>query len=394
MLYYSDAQTMVASRVLERLAKYYDRDDIEEIVMNRPEEVWVKSRGGPWTPEAAHDLTYEYIADRVCPVLANINGTPFDQNDIPIVACDVPDREMRFQCIVGNNVRYDGGDRRGVALSIRSLSANTAIDFSSYGLVPGIRNRTVSVFDGFDAAAGDLDLICRTVEAGLSILISGPTSSGKTTFANRVLQLIDHRFRIITVEDARELKLLQPNRVHLIVPRHRSANHVSHNEIIDSLMRLSPDYVVLGELSTSNAASTFSLMGKGHPVMSTVHAGSPDEAMKAFANNMMTNGSLQGIQSIYDALRPQIGCIVQLTKQRRVSDIVFPAREVMLLNNAARSEQIERLRRAGLLHVATGSEGGEESRVSSGSSTSSASSAPQLSPSDTPSDNGPLATGE
>lgn len=326
MLYSDNASNMIALRVLDRLKAYYASQDVEEVVMNRPEQIWVKPKRRDWTALAAPELTYDYIAHRVCPVLANINGAQFSEGDIPIVACELPGLPYRFQCVVGNNVRYDEGDRRGVALAIRSLLKGTDITFENYGLIKGAKSKnTNEVFDGFSLESDDMQLILSAIEAGMSILVSGPTSSGKTTFVNQVIAQIDPKLRIISVEDARELRISQPNRVHFVVPRHRGSNHIGYNEIIDALMRLTPDYVICGEVSVSNAAALYSLMGKGHPIMSTVHAASPDEAMQAFANNMMTSGIAQDSRVIIDNLEQQVGCIVQLTKRRQVARIAFPA---------------------------------------------------------------------
>jgi len=323
----------IARRILSRLAVYYEREGLEELVINQPEEVWIKMRRGPWETIAAPELTYDHLR-RVCTVLANINSAKFSETDIPVVSCELPGAPYRFQAIIGPNVRYRLDDRRGVAMAIRALTADTSIDFSSYGLLKGA-NLPGSRALGLDFGMSD-DHIQRIVDVigrHESVVISGATSTGKTTFTNKIIGLLPDDDRVITVEDARELTVPHPNRVHLMVPRNRSANSVTYATIIDSLMRLTPDWIVCGELSIDNAQPIYATMGKGHPVITTVHAGSPGEAVAAFANNMSL-GSGKGAPlsgtDLVRSIRAQIGCIIQLERRngaRQVVDIAFPSLE-------------------------------------------------------------------
>lgn len=324
----------VAKRILTKLRAYYGRDNLEEVVINRPGEVWIKHRREDWQVVDAPELTYEHLR-RVCSTLANINNAKFDENDIPVVSCELPGAPFRFQAIMGPNVRYSLDDREGVAIAIRALTADTSIGFGSYGLskgahLPGAKQGGV---DDFGMTDDHVQHILDVINRHESIVISGATSTGKTTFTNKVIELLGRGERVITVEDARELTVPHPNRVHLMVPRNRGTNNVTYGTIIDSLMRLTPDWIICGELSVDNAQPVYATMGKGHPIITTVHAGSPNEAVAAFANNMSLgsgkNAPLSGIE-LTKSIRRQIGCIIQLERRegrRQVVDIVFPSRE-------------------------------------------------------------------
>lgn len=323
----------IARKVLRKLSVYYERDGIEEVVINQPGEVWTKMRRHDWEAHEAPEIDYIYMK-RVCSVLANINGALFSENDLPVVSCELPGAPFRFQAIIGPNVRYELQDRKGVAVAIRALTADTSIDFSSYGLqkgavLPGAKS------GGLDFGMTDdhIEMIMDVIRRHESIVISGATSTGKTTFTNKVIDLLPENHRLITVEDARELTVPHKNRVHLMVPRNRSANAVDYGTIIDSLMRLTPDWIICGELSIDNAQPIYATMGKGHPVITTVHAGSPDEAVSAFARNMsLSSGNAAPLSGddLIRSIRAQIGCIIQLERRdgmRQVVDIVFPSRE-------------------------------------------------------------------
>lgn len=329
----------IAGRVLRKLSKYYEQDGVEEVVMNRPGFIWTKMRGGDWEEAEAPELGYDYIF-RLCKVLANINNARFSENEIPIVACELPGAPFRFQAVVGPNVRYKLDDRKGIALAIRALTANTGIDFSSYGLtgnavLPG----SAAGLMEFDMDADHIAALAEIVSRHESIIISGATSTGKTTFTNKVIELIPSSERVITVEDARELTVQQENRVHMMVPRTKSANAIGYPEIIDALVRLTPDWIVCGELSIANAQPVYATMGKGHPVITTVHAGSPAEAVAAFANNMSIAGADSALSgdALYESIASQVGAIVQLERRdgkRRVVEIAFPSREIAKKRNS------------------------------------------------------------
>lgn len=328
----------IARRVLKKLSAYYLQDNLEEMLVNRPGEVWVKMRRGSWEVKQAPEIDYEYL-HKVCKVLANINSAKFSEDDLPVVSCELPGAPYRFQAIMGPNVRYDLDDRRGVAVAIRALTADTSIDFSSYGLfsdtiLPG----ALSALTEFDVSSDHIQALSDVIARHESLLVSGATSTGKTTFTNMLIDMIDHRERVITVEDAIELTVPHRNRVRLVVPRNRSANAVDHSTVIDSLVRLTPDWIIAGELSVANAQPVFATMGKGHPVITTVHAGSPEQAIGAFANNMNISGaemSLSG-EALLDTLKSQIGAIIQLDRRdgkRKVVEIDFPSRKIAHARN-------------------------------------------------------------
>lgn len=128
----------IAKRVLARLAVHYEEENLEEVVVNQPGEVWIKKRRGEWKKLEDPKLDYEHLR-RVCSVLANINGAKFSETDIPVVSCELPGAPFRFQAILGQNVRYNLDDRKGVAIAIRALTADTSLGFPPTAL-PTVRS--------------------------------------------------------------------------------------------------------------------------------------------------------------------------------------------------------------------------------------------------------------
>ena len=116
-----------------------------------------------------------------------------------------------------------------------------------------------------------------------NIIISGGTSTGKTTFTNATLRAIPSEERIITVEDAREIVLNDhPNRVHLIASKGGQGRaKVTTQDLIEACLRLRPDRIIVGELRGAEAFSFLRAINTGHPgSISTLHADSPAMALE------------------------------------------------------------------------------------------------------------------
>lgn len=326
----------VAQLILKKLTDRFLGRDVEEVIMNRPGEIVLKMRDGTWAYEEAPELDFDYMW-KACKILANINDRQFDAATFPIVSAELPDLPYRFQGVLGSNVRYTERDRKGLAIAIRSSKAPKAVDYAGYGLSNDHSDQEPIDDEMGDevisevSKLGNSERIKEAILRGESLIVSGATATGKTTLLNKLLTEIPSDKRIITVEDAREVYPPHKNRVHLVVPRTKGANEVGYKEIIDALMRMTPDWIVAGELSVASAMPVYNLMGKGHPMASTVHAGSARECLEAFANNIaQESGANINREDILDSLARQIGVIVQLENKngkRQVKEVVFPSKD-------------------------------------------------------------------
>ena len=144
------------------------------------------------------------------------------------------------------------------------------------------------------------------------MLISGGTGSGKTTLLNAVSQYIDHDERVITIEDAVELRLQQPHVVQMETrpPNIEGAGHIPQRELVRNALRMRPDRIIVGEVRGPEAFDMLQAMNTGHDgSMSTVHANSPRDALYRIENMVMManlNLPLQAIRmQIASALEPR-----------------------------------------------------------------------------------------
>jgi type IV secretory pathway ATPase VirB11/archaellum biosynthesis ATPase len=302
------------AQALKTLSVYYERPGIEEVAINRPNEIWIKDGKG-WVAEAAPEVTFKYVIS-LCRVLANVTEQDFDKDRIPILSATLPGGH-RFQAVIGPNVRYDISDTHGVAVCIRCFKKEKKFSLADYKLNPGeelMPMPETSVKRRKYAETPFEDLV-GAVEHGEAVLISGATSTGKTTFLNALVEYIPPDRRIITVEDTREVLLPHINRVHLVVSRTGAANQVNYSHILDSVVRLTPDAIICGEVSVGNVKSIYRLMTTGHSnFFATIHAESPQMAIKAFWQNLSQNDMNLDPKAAIEIISMAFGRIVQIDR--------------------------------------------------------------------------------
>ena len=153
----------------------------------------------------------------------------------------------------------------------------------------------------------------------LNILISGGTGSGKTTLLNAVSQHIDTTERIITIEDAAELRLQQPHVVQMETrpPNIEGAGHIPQRELVRNALRMRPDRIIVGEVRGAEAFDMLQAMNTGHDgSMTTVHANSPRDALYRVENMvMMANLSLP-LKAIRMQIASALNVVVHIERMR------------------------------------------------------------------------------
>lgn len=316
-LFTTSLNNPILMRALEPFEKYYNDTSVEEIAINRPEEILIKKHGGQgWVAQRADEVTIKSTY-ALCRMLANVTEQNFDLNELPILAATLP-AGHRFQAVLGSNVRYEMGDTNGVAICIRRFDKNKRYSLDDFSLKPqehftgemvhrGVDKRRYSDFPYEDLVGA--------VQNGEAVLVSGATSTGKTTFLNALLDFIPRDRRIVTVEDTREVVVPQPNRVHFVVSRTAGTNKVGYSHILDTIVRMTPDVIVCGEISVTNAKSIYRLMTTGHSnFMATIHADSPEMALRAFWQNLTQTDPELDAAAAVEILSKSFGRIVQIDR--------------------------------------------------------------------------------
>jgi type IV secretion system protein VirB11 len=176
---------------------------------------------------------------------------------------------------------------------------------------------------GREAASALREAVC----ARRNILVSGGTSTGKTTFLNALISEVPDSERLILIEDTEELRLRHANAVGLIAARGQLAEaEVGAEDLLIAALRMRPDRIILGELRGSEAFTFLRAVNTGHPgSMTTIHADTPHRAVEQLSLLVLQAGSRLARDDVREYVRASIDLFVQLERRegrRRVSQVL------------------------------------------------------------------------
>ncbi|MBO9111898.1 MULTISPECIES: P-type DNA transfer ATPase VirB11 [Rhizobium/Agrobacterium group] len=243
----------------------------------------------------------------------------------------------------------DGGERvqfvlnptsaTGHAFSIRKQFIRH-FDLNDYEKAGAFRFTKVTGDDYIDDVDVELSRLLRTGQVRpflelaavnhRSMLISGGTSTGKTTFLNTMLTAIPKHERFILMQDTAELEPLQENVVSLLVSKGGQGEaRVTMADLLATALRLRPDRIFMGELRGDEAFDFLNAINTGHPgSMSTIHANSPHHAFNRLSTLVLNSNVRMERDDIIRYIRSIVPIVVQLKKSdaaggRGVSEIYF-----------------------------------------------------------------------
>lgn len=323
----------IITALLRHLNEYYTHQDVEEIVINRPGEIWLRRRRPKagediWNALADPRLTFKYL-ERVCKIVANANEMKFGQGagKQPTIYASLPGGHRFTACMYQNIVYDEQTPQGGVVMAIRQAPrGDNLIDYSAYGLTRGSQVQSPTMFKEMpDNSTDSLQKLKNAINNGSHLIISGATSTGKTTLLNKVISELDSKMRIATVEDTRELIVKQPNRFHILLSRTEKINNFTDASAIDLLTRMTPDVIICGEVSTGNAKTIYELTGSGHgSMMTTIHAENPMQALNTFMDRMQHSDKALNRDLILEEMKKRF-TVVQINRghdgSRRITAI-------------------------------------------------------------------------
>jgi pilus assembly protein CpaF len=165
-----------------------------------------------------------------------------------------------------------------------------------------------------------MEVLSSAVKARISIVISGGTGSGKTTFLNILSQYIPNNERLVTIEDAAELRLAQENIVRLETrpPNIEGQGAIRQRQLLINCLRMRPDRIIMGEIRGEEAFDMLQAMNTGHEgSMTTIHANTPRDAI-ARLESMVAMGNMNLPEK---SVRQQIAAAITIVVQAsRMSD--------------------------------------------------------------------------
>ena len=172
-----------------------------------------------------------------------------------------------------------------------------------------------------------MELLASAVKARISIVISGGTGSGKTTLLNILSQYIPNNERLVTIEDAAELRLAQENLVRLETrpPNIEGNGAIKQRQLLINCLRMRPDRIIMGEIRGEEAFDMLQAMNTGHEgSMTTIHANTPRDAISRL-ESMVALGMNLPEKSVRQQIASAITIVVQATRMsdgsRKVTSI-------------------------------------------------------------------------
>lgn len=327
---------------LTPIRQYLDDPAITEIAVNRPGELFIAKRGvGYMERIAAPELSLQLL-DSLADLVAAFTSQQTDRKR-PLLSATMPidlardvDDTLRGGYRV-QIVRAPAVPEQTLALCIRkpSLLDLSMGDYEQQGAFAKVNHNEHSEYS--DNRLRELyqardwgNFLKLAVRMNKNIMISAGTNTGKTTFANALLKEIPETERIITIEDARELRPPQLNCLHLLYSRGRQGeSNVTAIDLLEASLRLTPDRVIMGELRGAEAYSYLEMLNTGAGgSISTIHANSPEMMFERLAMMVMRAGIDLSQAQIVEYAKSLIPIVVQLnfdkcTGFRCVSSIVF-----------------------------------------------------------------------
>lgn len=297
---------------LEPLSDFLGRADITDLYINRPGELWVETLGGLIARHEVPGLT-EGVLSRLARQIASY-GAQGISREHPLLAASLPDG-ARVQIAVPPATRGQ------IAIAIRK---HVSTDLSLEAYWPDNDVTLSSLADPVDVGEGTLrapgeavSMLCAAVRQKRNILVSGGTSTGKTTFLNSLLREIPPDERLILIEDTPELQLTHANAIGLLAARGSlSEARIDMEDLLIASLRMRPDRIILGEIRGSEALTFLRAANTGHPgSMSTIHADSPARAMEQLALLVLQGGSKMAWDEVLGYIRRSVDLIVQLQRQ-------------------------------------------------------------------------------
>lgn len=310
------------------LKQILDRDGVNEVSINRPHEVWIELKGDMVREELpTFDLEHLKSLGRL---VAQSTEQRLSEEE-PLLSATLPNG-YRIQVV------FPPACEQGcVVMSIRkpSILKWSLEDYDKMGMfdstsVGEVEDKNDLILTKLLQLGRIKDFLARAVIYKKNIIISGGTSTGKTTFTNAVIRGIPHEERLITVEDAREVDLSShPNRVHLIASKGgQGRSKVTTQDLIEACLRLRPERIIVGELRGSEAFSFLRAINTGHPgSISTLHADTPKMAIEQLKMMVMQAGLGMTPTEITSYIKNVVDIVVQLKRggkgRRYISEIYF-----------------------------------------------------------------------
>ncbi len=269
--------------------------EVSDIMVNGPNQTFIEKKGKlQLAPIQFRDEEHLFqIAQRI----VNKVGRRVDQT--------TPLADARLMDGSRVNVIVPPLSLKGTAISIRKFSEKPI---------------TLDMMQGFGSMSQKMATALKIAGAArMNIVVSGGTGSGKTTMLNALSKLIDPGERVITIEDAAELRLQQPHWLPLETrpPNLEGQGAITIRDLVINALRMRPDRIILGEIRGPECFDMLAAMNTGHDgSMCTLHSNSPREALARMENMVLMSDIKVPKEAISRQIADSVDLIVQVKRLR------------------------------------------------------------------------------
>jgi len=312
---------------LAPLQNFLDRREVTDLFINRPGELWVETLGGVTEQHAVPELDEESLW-RLARQVAGLAHQGINR-EYPLLAATLPDG-ARVQIVA------PPATRTGFAIAIRKhvvpdltladYLADGAFEAADFAL--GCRQRPALAAPIDDSPAALAAYLGDLVRNRRNILISGGTSTGKTTFLNALIKEIPPQERLLLIEDTAEVVIPVANSVALLAVKGALGEaRITADDLLQAALRMRPDRIILGEVRGGEALTFLRAINTGHPgSLTTIHADSPAGAIEQLALIALQAGTRLTRNDIVAYVTDTIDAIVQLERKdgrRRIAQVLL-----------------------------------------------------------------------
>lgn len=304
------------------------RADVTDIYVNRPGELWAETLSGAIERHDAPALDASTL-ERLARQIAALSHQGISREH-PLLSASLPDG-ARVQVVA------PPATRGPMAIAIRKhLSSNLTLDdYVASGAFEETRRSGANGASEIDAelprmlASGNIaGMLSAAVRGRKNILVSGGTSTGKTTFLNALIREIPAEERLILIEDTPELQQHHDNLVGLLAIRGALGEaRVSATDLLAASLRMRPDRIILGELRGEEAYAFLRAINTGHPgSMTSVHADSAERAIEQIVLLVLQAGTQLSREDVRHYVKNTVDVYVQLARvggRRSVAEVVL-----------------------------------------------------------------------
>lgn len=289
---------------------YLDDPEITEVMVNNASTIYIE-RFGKIYPVTGRFIDEQHLLRIIDKIVAQV-GRRIDESS-PMVDARLPDGSRVNAVIHPLAIN-------GPMLTVRKFSAEpyTVDDLIQFGTL----------------SQQTADFLNACVLGKLNILISGGTGTGKTTLLNVVSSYVPGDERIVTIEDAAELRLRQE---HVLRLESRPSNiegtgQVTIRDLVRNSLRMRPDRIVVGEVRGAEALDMLQAMNTGHEgSLSTIHANSPRDALARLETMVLMSGYDLPVRAIREQTSAALNVVVHLSRLRDGSRRITQISEIEMM---------------------------------------------------------------